>query len=202
MSHEPPMAYAMVAPGPVFRSGLPTRNKCALCLLEKVSRTSLNASLSRARSHAFLERLRLRTMIYLTETESVQPLEKEQASYDEMLAWLDSCGTRLIPCAVPACKEPFLTPDAEHVARALRVIVDPSQHPVLVCSVRGDNPVSLVVGLLRRLQRWSLTSIFDEYRRFSPTPSLLDMQYIELFDLAAVERSSAEEEGPPSAAPV
>ena len=40
-----------------------------------------------------------------------------------------------------------------------------------------------VVGCLRRLQRWSLSPTFDEYRRHAATASsLLDLQQIELFD--------------------
>ena len=39
-----------------------------------------------------------------------------------------------------------------------------------------------LVGTLRRLQTWSLTAIFDEYRRYShPKSRQMDLQFIEAF---------------------
>lgn len=39
-----------------------------------------------------------------------------------------------------------------------------------------------LVGVLRRLQTWSLTAIFEEYRRFShPKSRQMDLQFIEAF---------------------
>jgi tyrosine-protein phosphatase OCA1 len=36
---------------------------------------------------------------------------------------------------------------------------------------------------MRKLQRWNLTSIFEEYRRYAgPKVRLLNEQFIELFD--------------------
>jgi len=40
-----------------------------------------------------------------------------------------------------------------------------------------------VVGCLRKLQRWNLSSIFEEYRRYAGSKvRLLNEQFIELFD--------------------
>ncbi|CAG8551008.1 10209_t:CDS:2 [Scutellospora calospora] len=38
-----------------------------------------------------------------------------------------------------------------------------------------------VLGCLRKLQKWSLTSIFHEYRRFAVTKVLADQEFIEIF---------------------
>ena len=44
-----------------------------------------------------------------------------------------------------------------------------------------------LIGCIRRLQGWSLTSTFDEYRRFSdPKSRAVDQQFIDLFDLGLV----------------
>ncbi|CAG8455248.1 716_t:CDS:2 [Diversispora eburnea] len=44
-----------------------------------------------------------------------------------------------------------------------------------------------LIGCLRKVQRWSYTSIFDEYRRFShPKSRSMDQQFIELFDTSQV----------------
>ena len=48
----------------------------------------------------------------------------------------------------------------------------------------GQRATGVLIGCMRRAQRWSLAAIFDEYRRYADkTASLLDLQTIELFDL-------------------
>lgn len=39
-----------------------------------------------------------------------------------------------------------------------------------------------VLGCLRKVQRWNLASIFEEYRRYAGDKRLLNEQFIELFD--------------------
>lgn len=125
----------------------------------------------------FLQRLGLRTIVNLAD----EPTAIED--------WIETQQLRAVTCAVIASREPFAVPDPEEMLKALRVLVDPSCHPVLIHSLRGDSAVSIVIGILRRLQRWSLSSIFDEYRRFasSGAATLLDLQVIELFDVSALQ---------------
>jgi tyrosine-protein phosphatase SIW14 len=41
----------------------------------------------------------------------------------------------------------------------------------------------VLVGCLRKVQKWSLTTIFDEYKKYSGDKGrILDQQFIELFD--------------------
>ena len=48
--------------------------------------------------------------------------------------------------------------------------------------------VGCLVGCLRKLQHWSLTSIFDEYQRFAgKAVRIADTQFIELFDETKVK---------------
>ena len=83
--------------------------------------------------------------------------------------------------------------DPEEICKALRVLLDQTRHPVLIHSLVGQARVGVVIGCLRKLQRWSLVAIFEEYRRFAGiTSSLLDMQCIELFDTTAVWRTRPE----------
>jgi len=43
--------------------------------------------------------------------------------------------------------------------------------------------LGVIVGCLRKLQRWNLTAIFEEYRRYAGSKvRLLNEQFIELFD--------------------
>ncbi|CAG8554634.1 10229_t:CDS:2 [Paraglomus occultum] len=66
----------------------------------------------------------------------------------------------------------------EVVLEALELILDPRNHPMIVMCNLGT-----IVGCLRKLQRWNLTSIFEEYRRYAgPKVRLLNEQFIELFD--------------------
>ena len=57
---------------------------------------------------------------------------------------------------------------------------------IVMCS-QGRHRTGTVVGCLRKLQRWNLTSIFEEYRRFAgPRVRVLSEQFIELFDIELV----------------
>ncbi|MQM01761.1 hypothetical protein Taro_034518 [Colocasia esculenta] len=45
-----------------------------------------------------------------------------------------------------------------------------------------------VVGCLRKLQRWCLSSIFDEYQRFAAAKTRIsDQRFIELFDTSSLK---------------
>ncbi|CAN0557221.1 unnamed protein product, partial [Ectocarpus sp. 8 AP-2014] len=55
----------------------------------------------------------------------------------------------------------------EIVLAALERIVDSVHYPVLITCNTGKHRTGTVVACLRKLQRWNLTSIFEEYRRFT-----------------------------------
>jgi len=94
------------------------------------------------------------------------------------------------------------------VLKALHIILDQGTYPLIVMCGLGRHPTGIklililigintnnqsfqkkkkkkgtVIGCLRKLQRWSLTSIFEEYRRFAGSKvRVLNEQFIELFD--------------------
>jgi len=69
------------------------------------------------------------------------------------------------------------------VLRALQLILNTAHYPVMVMCGLGRHPTGTVIGCLRKLQKWSLTSIFEEYRRYAGSKvKLLNEQFIELFD--------------------
>ncbi|KAK3838809.1 MAG: tyrosine phosphatase family-domain-containing protein [Linnemannia gamsii] len=41
--------------------------------------------------------------------------------------------------------------------------------------------IGCLIGCLRKIQNWSMTSIFDEYRRFAGSKVLADQEFIEIF---------------------
>lgn len=53
---------------------------------------------------------------------------------------------------------------------------------MLIHCNKGKHRTGCLIGCLRKLQQWSLTTIFDEYRRFSfPKSRSMDQEFIELF---------------------
>lgn len=88
----------------------------------------------------------------------------------------------------------------EVVLEALESILDPRNYPLIVMCNLGRhrtgpscpsrlierfklNEIGTVVGCLRKLQKWSLTAIFEEYRRYAGSKvRVLNEQFIELFD--------------------
>lgn len=53
---------------------------------------------------------------------------------------------------------------------ALKRVTDADNHPMLLACRTGELQTSAVVGCLRRLQDWPLSSVMDEYDRYATTP--------------------------------
>jgi hypothetical protein len=53
------------------------------------------------------------------------------------------------------------------VLQALHLLVQPSTYPVLVMCNMGRHRTGTVIGCLRKLQRWCLSAILEEYRRYT-----------------------------------
>jgi tyrosine-protein phosphatase OCA1 len=127
---------------------------------------------------SFLERLKLKTVLYL----SPDPPDAWFMEFvkDERL---DFVHLRTDESRVSAW-----APVGEGtVLDALFVVLDKARHPVLVIDQLGMHRTGLVIGCLRKAQGWALTSIIDEYRRFSGRKSRLqNEQFIELFDVDLV----------------
>ena len=68
------------------------------------------------------------------------------------------------------------------IIKASNTVLDSSHYPLLVSCKDGRNFVGAIVGCVRKLQKWSLMSIFEEFRRFSGTRQQQHEQFIELFD--------------------
>ena len=58
----------------------------------------------------------------------------------------------------------------------MQLDTDTRNHPVLIHCNKGKHRIGCLIGCLRKLQRWSMTSIFDEYRRFAGTKVLADQE--------------------------
>ncbi|KAJ3129258.1 tyrosine-protein phosphatase required for protection against superoxide stress (By similarity) [Nowakowskiella sp. JEL0407] len=121
----------------------------------------------------FLEKLGLKTVVFLAPEE---PNQRFLNFVDDQEIALHHLGSNhLINTWDPISEEVVL--------EALTLILDPGTYPLMVMCNLGRHRTGTVVGCLRKLQRWNLTSIFEEYRKYAgPKVRVLNEQFIELFD--------------------
>ncbi|XP_013586852.1 PREDICTED: probable tyrosine-protein phosphatase At1g05000 isoform X2 [Brassica oleracea var. oleracea] len=82
--------------------------------------------------------------------------------------------------------EPFVIIPDQKIRKALNVLLDEKNHPVLIHCKRGKHRTGCLVGCLRKLQKWCLTSIFDEYQRFAAAKARVsDQRFMEIFDVSS-----------------
>ena len=84
--------------------------------------------------------------------------------------------------------------------RALGALTSAASRPILVHCINGQQTTGCIVGLLRRVDKWALSAIFEEYRRHVTGGRVraLDLQLIEtcrLDELLADEEGEGEGEG-------
>ncbi|TPX68362.1 hypothetical protein SpCBS45565_g03118 [Spizellomyces sp. 'palustris'] len=141
----------------------------------------------------FLEKLGLKTVIFLA------PEDPNQ----RFLNFIEDQEIQFHHLGINVSANAWDPISEEVVLEALELILDPKSYPMIVmCNLGrhrtgGDQNVPLptgfcvayiptlgtVIGCLRKLQRWNLTSIFEEYRRYAgPKVRVLNEQFIELFD--------------------
>ena len=127
----------------------------------------------------FLERLKLKTIVYLA----------DQDYSSENISWCERHDIRICHIRMKSAKDPFLENDPELVAEALALLLDSRNYPLLIHSNKGkhrwyrDNheyadDSGVVVGCLRKLQQWSLASIFNEYDRYAQGKGEGDLQVV------------------------
>ncbi|KAM0868257.1 hypothetical protein ACQ4PT_041436 [Festuca glaucescens] len=130
----------------------------------------------------FLESLRLRSVLYLC------PEPYPEANQE----FLRARGIRLFQFGIDGSKEPFVNIPEDRIREALKVVLDTRNHPVLIHCKRGKHRTGCVVGCLRKLQRWCLTSVFDEYQRFAGAKARVsDLRFMELFDISSLKHLPA-----------
>ncbi|PPD77957.1 hypothetical protein GOBAR_DD25129 [Gossypium barbadense] len=127
---------------------------------------------------SFLQSLGLRSIIYLC------PESYPEANNE----FLKANGIRLFQFGIDGCKEPFVNIPEETIREALNVVLDVKNHPLLIHCKRGKHRTGCVVGCLRKLQRWCLSSIFDEYQRFAAAKARVsDQRFMEKFDVSGMK---------------
>ena len=129
------------------------------------------------KNFAFLKKIPLKSILYLCPEQYAQGnMEFARAN-----------GIKILQFGIEGNKEPFVHIPDDAIRRAVAQLLDVRNHPIMIHCNKGKHRTGVLVGCLRKVQRWSLTSIFDEYRRFAGTKvRMLDQQFIELFDANSV----------------
>ena len=52
------------------------------------------------------------------------------------------------------------------IVDALKNVLKASNLPVMIMSEEGSNKTGIVVACIRKKQKWNLSCIFEEYRRY------------------------------------
>lgn len=120
----------------------------------------------------FLEKLGLKSIVWLA-PEDVSP---------RFLNFLDDQEITLYHLGVENAVgyDPITE---EVVLQALDLVINSANSPLMIMCNLGRHRTGTVVGIFRKLQRWNLASILEEYRRYAgPKVRVLNEQFIELFD--------------------
>eukprot|EP00013_Stygamoeba_regulata_P006294 CAMPEP_0177630384 /NCGR_PEP_ID=MMETSP0447-20121125/1182_1 /TAXON_ID=0 /ORGANISM="Stygamoeba regulata, Strain BSH-02190019" /LENGTH=183 /DNA_ID=CAMNT_0019131787 /DNA_START=52 /DNA_END=603 /DNA_ORIENTATION=+ len=124
------------------------------------------------KNHRFLKKLGLKSILYLC------PEPYSELNHD----FIKKNNITLFQFGVHGNKEPFVDIPQDTINEALKVLLDKRNFPILIHCNKGKHRTGCLVGCLRKVQRWSLTYIFDEYTRYAGTKGrILDQQFIELF---------------------
>ncbi|KAL6346446.1 hypothetical protein AAG906_033242 [Vitis piasezkii] len=128
----------------------------------------------------FLETLNLRSIIYLCP----EPYPEENCKF------LQSQNIRLFQFGIEGKKEPPVAMSTDTISEALKVLMDVRNHPILIHCKRGKHRTGCLVGCLRKLQNWCLSSVVEEYQRFAGAKSRInDMKFIETYDILSMRQS-------------
>ena len=178
IQYVPPLNFSLVEDG-IYRSGFPM---------------PIN--------YPFLERLELKTIIYLGDLgqekkekkqkkDKEKEKEKDKNTTLEVLAnykqWIDSNDITFHHLMMESSQEPFLNQDRikqaqESLTTALQLMLDRNNFPMLIHSNKGKHRIGVLVGLMRKiLQGWCMSGIFEEYEKFAMGKSEIDLEFIELW---------------------
>ncbi|OZJ01672.1 hypothetical protein BZG36_05429 [Bifiguratus adelaidae] len=142
-----------------------------------VSKHVYRSSFPKKKNFSFLKKLGLKSVLTLI-------LEEYP---EQNMKFLQENGIQFFQFGIAGNKEPFVQIPEDKIIQALACLLDARNHPILIHCNKGKHRTGCLVGCLRKLQHWSHTSIFDEYRRFShPKSRSMDQQFMELFDPAPV----------------
>ncbi|KAK9763782.1 tyrosine-protein phosphatase siw14 [Basidiobolus ranarum] len=170
-------ATSMITPTPIISEEIFEEELYPPENFNLISPFVYRSAFPKKKNFAFLKKLGLKSILTLI-------LEDYP---DQNMKFLEASGIQLLQFGVAGNKEPFVDIPEDKICAALAALLDKRNHPILIHCNKGKHRTGCLVGCLRKLQHWSYTSIFDEYRRFShPKSRSMDQQFIELFDASKV----------------
>jgi tyrosine-protein phosphatase OCA1 len=131
-----------------------------------------------ALNFSHLNTLHLKTIIYLAPTTPGESLQNFLMDNDQITFYhLRQQQSNNISTTL----------SEEIVLAALELILDRRNYPIMVMCNLGRHRTGTVIGCLRKLENWNLTSILEEYRRYAGSKvRVVNEQFIELFDTELV----------------
>ncbi|KAM7273033.1 hypothetical protein ACFE04_027697 [Oxalis oulophora] len=129
---------------------------------------------------SFLLSLNLKTIIYLC------PEPYPETNLD----FLRANNIRLLQFGIEGGKsEASESMPKQTITEALKVLIDVRNHPVLIHCNRGKHRTGCLVGCLRKLQNWCLSSVLEEYRHFAGIKArATDLKFIETFNTSLLRQ--------------
>lgn len=149
----------------------------------------------------FLQSLQLRTCVLLMPDPSA-----------EFVDWLKASRVRVVTLHEAHTQEDLASPvgdvkgtvrpmssldglSQQSVTNIIGLLIRAEHHPVLIACPTGRYRSGVVVGCLRKVQRWALLNVLEEYRRFADNGGgagdrgrrVADEEFIETFDTELLE---------------
>ncbi|MCJ1226708.1 hypothetical protein MMC12_003361 [Toensbergia leucococca] len=92
-------------------------------------------------------------------------------------------GIQHFQIPIPANKNPFVVIPSSDIARALGIIQDRRNHPILIHCNKGKHRTGCIVACYRKINEWPMDSIITEYRKYAGSKSRpFDEIFIRGFD--------------------
>ncbi|KAK3297807.1 tyrosine phosphatase family-domain-containing protein [Chaetomium fimeti] len=130
------------------------------------------SSFPQSEDYAFIEGLKLRTIVTLVKKDFPQ-------GYD---AFLHRNGIKHVIFDMKGTKKEAI-PTAT-MQSILRVVLDRRNHPLLIHCNHGKHRTGCVIGVVRKLSGWNLSNIITEYKAYAePKAREVDIDYITGFEL-------------------
>ena len=122
----------------------------------------------------FLHKCQLKSIINLCTEEDYPPT---------MLEYVRRDGIQLFRCGIEGTKDVPLDVLMTTANTVNRHLLNRANYPILIHCNKGKHRTGVVIGTFRKFSRWSLASIFDEYRRFAGQKvRFFDLEFIEVFE--------------------
>jgi tyrosine-protein phosphatase OCA1 len=145
---------------------------------ENLTRSGLPISLN----FSFLESLNLKKIIFLA----------SESPDQQLLNFIEDHNIELINIGNMKGKNEIISVGGrlteENVITSLEILLDPDSYPCHIMCNLGRHKTGTIIGCFRKLQKWNLTSILFEYRRYAANKVRVENeQFIELFDTDLVK---------------